>query len=156
MVRKDLCEEAGKIVVGPIVGNLAICIRKARNKFTKEDMDKNDEVYKRIKTKSDTIFSTLQRKCVVKPKDGSTNDASRFDGKTKRKLKFVLSSTKALDLTATKGNVEKAIKQQNPDAAEVSVVVEKISRRTRRRLADSQQLNVQVEISNFGAPSNPD
>lgn len=154
MVRKDLCEEAGKIVVGSIVGDLAICIRQARDKSTKADMIKNDEVYQRIKTKSDTIFSTLKRKCVSKPKDDGTNDASRFDGKTHRKFKFVLKGLKALDLTATKANVEQAIRQQNPDAEEVSVVVEKISRRTRRHLADS--LNVKVEISAFGAPSNPD
>lgn len=124
-------------------------MRQARGNSTEADRKKNAEVYNRVKDKADTIFSTLKRKCVAKANDGNVR---RFEGKTKRKLQLVLKGLKALNLTAIKTNVEKAVRQNNPDAEDI--VVETILERTRRRLDES--VKVQVELSNFGAPPNPD
>lgn len=132
-----------------LLGNIAKCMRQARGNSTEADRKKNAEVYNRIKDKADTIFSTLKRKCVAKANDGNVR---RFEGKTKRKLQLVLKGLKALNLTAIKTNVEKAVRQNNPDAEDI--VVETILERTRRRLDES--VKVQVELSNFGAPPNPD
>merc|ERR1711924_135462 len=104
MARTDLCKDAATFVTGPTVGKLAKCIREKRASTSADDNAKNDQVYDRVKAKTDVIFSTLRRKCVAAAATsaGQQSAPKRFVARTLRKFKMLL---KQVDGNKTKEEV---------------------------------------------------